>query len=180
MRQIERDFFARDTLTVAQELLGSVLCRKTSDKIYKGIIVETEAYTQGDPACHAYRGITKRSKTLFEKPGTLYVYLIYGMHHCVNVVTEKEGFGSAVLIRALEPLENINNSNGPAKLCKNMEITTTLNGCDIISAKSEVWFEYGNKLPAKDIIQTTRIGISQAKDYNWRFYIKNNKWVSCP
>lgn len=178
MDKIERDFFARNTLIVAKELLGNVLCVKTGDKICRGIIVETEAYTQDDPACHAYRGFSERSKSLFSKPGTLYVYLIYGIHYCANIATEKENFGSGVLMRALEPLENICDTNGPAKLCKAMQITKNLDGCDVTAGKPPVWLEYGKKINPKNIIQTTRIGISKAKDYDWRFYIKDNKWVS--
>lgn len=175
---IEREFYAQDTLIVAKALLGKILCRKVDGCVLKGVIVETEAYTQEDPASHSYRGATKRAKTLFSKPGTSYVYFIYGMHHCVNVVTDREGYGSAVLIRALEPLENIDNTNGPSKLCKAMKITRELNENDFTSLNSPLWLEHGNKINDADIMQTTRIGIKKAIDYPWRFYIKANKWVS--
>ncbi len=178
MEKLQRDFFAQDTLVVAKELLGKVLCRKYNDRTYKGIIVETEAYKQEEPACHAHCGVTKRSKTLFEKPGTFYVYFIYGMYHCANVVTEKEGYGSAVLIRALEPVENIERANGPSILCKEMSIDCTLNEIDITAKNSVVWIEDGEKINAKDIVTTTRIGIKKAADLPWRFYVKDNKWIS--
>jgi len=178
MVRINEDFLARDTLVVAKELLGNIFCRKIDDKIYKGIIVETEAYKQEDPACHAYRGITKRSASLFKKPGTVYVYLIYGMYHCVNFVTQKEGYGSGVLIRAIEPLNFTGQTNGPGKLTKALDITKKLDGCDILSADASLWIEYGNSPNSKSIAQTARVGITQGVDLPWRFYLKENKWVS--
>lgn len=173
--RLSRDFFLQDTLIVAKNLLGAVLCRNIDGKIQKGIIVETEAYTQEDPSCHAFRR-TKRSETMFKKGGLSYVYFTYGMHHCMNVVTEPEERGCAVLIRALEPVcENLENTNGPAKLCKQMQITRELNEIDLI--KSDIlWIEKGSTPP--EIITTTRIGITQATDFPWRFYIKDNFWVS--
>lgn len=173
--RLAQEFFLQDTLVVAQNLLGAVLCRSIDGEIKKGIIVETEAYTQEDPSCHAFRR-TKRSETMFKTGGISYVYFTYGMHHCMNVVTEPEERGCAVLIRALEPIcENLENTNGPAKLCKQMQITRELNEVDLI--KSDIlWIEKGS-VPS-EIITTTRIGITQAKDYPWRFYIKNNRWVS--
>lgn len=178
MKKLDGKFFEKDTLDVARKLLGKVLSVKTGDKIQRGIIVETEAYKQEDPACHAYCGVTKRSKTLFQKPGTIYVYLIYGMHYCVNVVTEKEGYGAAVLIRALEPLGDVDNTNGPAKLCKSMNITKEFNGMYIFDENSPIWFEHQADIPDEKVVQTTRIGIKKAADYKWRFYVKDNKWVS--
>lgn len=178
MSIIKRDFYARDTLIVAKDLLGQVLCRKVNNKICKGIIVEVEAYTQDDPACHAYKGLTGRCASLFAEPGTAYVYLIYGIHNCVNISTYKKGYGSGVLIRALEPLQNIENTNGPSKICKAMCITRELDGKDVKKMNSGLWLEYGEKIPKNKIVQTTRIGITKAADYKWRFYIKDNKFVS--
>lgn len=181
MEIIKSDFFSRNTVDVAKSLLGQVLCRQINNQMLRGLIVETEAYTQEDPSCHAYRGITNRSKILFDNPGTIYVYFTYGMHHCVNVVTEEKGRGCAVLIRAIEPIEPFNieqQTNGPAKLCKAFNITRELNGLDGTKEKSGIWFEYGEELSPKNIIQTTRIGIKAAADYPWRFYIKDNKFVS--
>lgn len=172
--RLSRDFFLQDTLIVAKSLLGCVLCRNIDGKIKKGIIVETEAYTQEDPSCHAFRR-TKRSETMFKIGGLSYVYFTYGMHHCMNVVTEPEERGCAVLIRAVEPVENLENTNGPAKLCKQMQITRELNEIDLL--KSDIlWIEKG--AAPSEIVTATRIGITQAKDYLWRFYIKNNPWVS--
>lgn len=174
---IDRNFYNRDTLVVAKELLGCKLCRRIGDKVVEGIIVETEAYTQDDPACHAYRGKTPRSITLFKKPGLAYVYLIYGMYHCVNVTTEPEETAGAVLIRALEPV-NTENTNGPGKLCRALEITKDLNEVDITDDNSGLWIEYFKKYDDSEIFTTTRIGIKLAADYPWRFYVKDNKYVS--
>ncbi|MEI8377365.1 MAG: DNA-3-methyladenine glycosylase [bacterium] len=172
--RLTQEFFERDTLCVAKDLLGAVLCRKVDGIVKKGIIVETEAYTQEDPSCHAYRR-TKRSETMFKEAGLSYVYFTYGMHHCMNIVTEPKERGCAVLIRALEPVCNLDNTNGPARLCKQMQITRELNEIDL--ATSDVlWIEKGTA--PLEIITTTRIGITQAVNYPWRFYIKDNKWVS--
>jgi len=174
---LKKEFYLRNTLDVAKELLGCTLCRRLEDgRILKGKIVETEAYTQDEKACHAFRGITKRSKTLFCEGGISYVYFIYGMYHCFNAVTEREGRGSAVLIRALEPLEGLEGTNGPSKLCRAMEITKELNEIDLTNPNSQIWIEEGQK--PKEVIQTTRIGIKEATELPWRFYIKDNKWVS--
>lgn len=181
MKRIGRNFFSKNTLTVAKSLLGNILCRQIDDKIYKGIIVETEGYIQEDPACHAYKGLTKRSKSLFMKPGTVYVYLIYGVHFCVNMVTDAENYGSGVLIRAIEPFcgfEDGSDTSGPAKLCKHLCITKDFDGTDVTGKNSPLWLEYGSKIDDINIIQTTRIGIKKAADYPWRFYIKGNKYVS--
>lgn len=177
MKILKKGFYKQDTLKVAKELLGCVLCRQIGGILYKGKIVETEGYTQEDPACHAYRGVTKRSSTMFEEGGIAYIYFTYGMYHCMNVVTEKQGRGCAVLIRAVEPLSgNFSNTNGPAKLCRELSITRTLNGIDI-TKKGELWIEERFENPKK-IITTTRVGIKDAVDYPWRFYISDNKWVS--
>lgn len=178
MNILKRKFFARNTVVVAKELLGKILCRRYGNVICKGKIVEVEAYTQDDPACHAYKGMTERNKQLFSKPGTAYVYFTYGMHYCLNIVTEKEGYGSGVLIRALEPVENIDRTNGPALITRAMNITKEQNGCDITTGKSEIWIEDAENICDKDIIQTVRIGIKSAADYPRRFYIGNNIWVS--
>ncbi len=175
MSRLKRSFFKKNTLTVARNLLGCVLCRKIGNTVFRGIIVETEAYTQDEPSCHAFKGLTPRCEVMFREGGHLYVYFTYGMHHCMNVVTEKEGRGCAVLIRALEPL-GFEGTNGPARLCKALNITKELNGIDLTSEDSPVWIERGKK-PA-EIVETTRIGIKLAADYPWRFYIKDNAWVS--
>lgn len=174
---LSKSFYLKDTVEVAQKLLGCVLFRELEGKIYKSIIVETEAYTQEDAACHAYRGITPRCEVMYGEGGAAYVYFTYGMHYCVNVVTEKKGRGCAVLIRAVEPLNYEAKTNGPARLCKALNITKELNGADLTSKASPVWIEKGEKTDF-EIVTTPRIGIKQNVDYPWRFYIKDNKWVS--
>lgn len=173
--RLTQEFFERDTLVVAKDLLGAVLCRQIDGVVKKGIIVETEAYTQEDPSCHAFRR-TKRSETMFKDAGLSYVYFTYGIHHCMNIVTEPKERGCAVLIRALEPIMgDLENTNGPAKLCKQMQITKELNEIDLINS-DVLWIEKG--IAPSEVVTTTRIGITQATDYPWRFYIKDNKWVS--
>ncbi len=175
---MDKSFFTRNTVTVAKDLLGKNLCRMYDGQLYKGMIVETEAYRQDEPACHAYCGLTPRNQVMFKTGGISYVYFIYGMHFCVNVVTELNGCGCAVLIRALEPVLNIDNTNGPAKLCNAMHITRGENGLDLTNEKSGLWIKENKIIEPENIVTTTRIGISQAVDYPWRFYIKDNPWVS--
>ncbi len=179
---IEQTFYSQNTVIIAKNILGMILCRKLEDgNIYKGRIVEAEAYTQEEESCHAYKGITKRSATMFKAPGTAYVYMTYGMYHCLNIITEREGFGSGVLIRALEPIQPKDILlNGPGKLCREFKITKELNEINVCTKKSGLWLEYGEAPQEKDIIQTVRIGIKLAMDLPWRFYIKNNKSVSKP
>lgn len=177
MSALNRDFYNRNTIEVAKDLLGHKLCRKINGQVLSGIIVETEAYTQNDPACHAFKGKTPRAITLFKQPGLSYVYFIYGMYHCFNVITEPEETAGAVLIRALEPVGNIINTNGPGKLCRELKITKELNEIDL-TCDSHLWIEEGIKVAKNKIHTTTRIGIKQAADYPWRFYIKDNKFVS--
>lgn len=177
MSVLNQDFYNRDTLIVAKDLLGCKLCRRVNGKVIKGVIVETEAYTQDDPACHAFRGKTPRAVTLFKQPGIAYVYFIYGMYHCFNVITEPEETAGAVLIRALEPI-NVENTNGPGKLCRALDITKELNELDLTDKKSGLWLESYKKYNESEIVTTTRIGIKQAADYPWRFYVKDNVFVS--
>jgi len=178
MRIINRDFYNRNTIEVAKDLLGCKLSRKLGNRVLSGIIVEVEAYTQEDPACHAFRGKTPRSATLFKQPGIAYVYFIYGMYHCVNVVTEEYDRAGAVLIRALEPVAPVENTNGPGKLCRALQITKELNEADVTSKDSDLYIEEGITVPENRIVTAVRIGIKQACEYPWRFYIKDNKFVS--
>lgn len=178
MNRLNSEFYNRDTLEVARALLGCKIFHKTSEGILSGIIVETEAYKQNDPACHAYKGKTKRAATLFKQPGLSYVYLIYGMYYCINFVTEPEETAGAVLIRAIEPIEPLKNTNGPGKLCREMKITKEHNEIDTTLPNSILWVEQEQKIPSKVIVATSRIGIKQATQYPWRFYIKNNPNVS--
>lgn len=175
---LDKSFFERDTLKVAKELLGCTLIKKCGDKILKGMIIETEAYTQSDPACHAFKGKTKRALTLFKEPGLSYVYMIYGMYYCINVVTEPFDTAGAVLIRALEPLCEVENTNGPGKLCKAFSIDTSHNEIDLCNESSQIFIVKGEKISSKNIVTTTRIGIKNAADYPWRFYVKDSPYVS--
>jgi DNA-3-methyladenine glycosylase len=178
MSILKRDFYSRNTLTVAKDLLGCKISRKLDGKVYSGIIVETEAYTQDDPACHAFRGRTPRSATLFGKPGLAYVYFIYGMYYCLNFVTEPENTAGAVLIRALEPIPPLANTNGPGKLCRALGIDRELNEADVTDKKSGLWVERCLEIPPEKVVTTGRIGIKVATDCPWRFYIADNPFVS--
>lgn len=156
--------------------------------------METEAYTADDPACHAYNRKTGRAEMLYAHPGTAYVYLIYGMYNCLNVVTEPHGVAGAVLFRALEPLfettvesqvENptaqapILRTNGPGRLTKALEIDrATYNGLPLTRMESGLYLTAGDELLDGQVIQTTRIGISKAVEYPWRFYVQGSPWVS--
>lgn len=178
---------AGDTLALAPALLGSVLVRVTPDGILAGRIVETEAYlAEGDPACHAHRGETLRNRAMFGPPGRAYVYRIYGIHWCVNVVTEPAGRGSAVLLRALEPIAGIDRmaanrggsrdlTNGPGRLCQALSIDGTLDHVDL-THPGELYLLRG--APPESVVAATRIGITQAADRAWRFYERGNPWVS--
>lgn len=151
------------------------LCRRLHDgTILTGRIVEAEAYTQDDPACHAFKGITPRSKIMYGPPGFAYVYFIYGMYHCLNVVTEADGTAGAVLIRALE----FDGANGPGKLCRQWQIDKSFNGVDLLDQNSHLWLSGGSLKIDETMEVTPRIGISVATDKLWRFSIRGNKFVS--
>jgi DNA-3-methyladenine glycosylase len=198
LTKLNRAFYQRDTLTIARELLGMRLVRRSKDGTTSGIIVETEAYIGfNDKASHASRGMTKRNEIMFRPGGYAYVYFIYGMHYCCNIVTEKAGFPAAVLLRALEPLEGIdimaarrgtkeltdkaivNLTNGPSKLCRAMGIDKALNGADLCG--NELYLARPENPPAFDIVAAPRVNIpysGEAIHYPWRFFIKGNKFVS--
>ncbi len=143
------------------------------------MIVETEAYSQEEEACHGYNKKTSSNEVLFGKPGRFYIYRSYGIHYCLNIVTDKDNFASGVLIRAV----NISNENervaaGPGLLTKAFEIDNKLNSLNILDNKY-LWVKKGNiKLEKKDLIQTTRIGISKAKNIEWRWYLKRSRSIS--
>ncbi len=186
-----REFYEEDTLTLARLLLGKVLVHYSPEGLTAGMIVETEAYRQGDPACHASRGITKRNAMMFGPAGNAYVYLIYGIYCCFNVVGGKEGVGEAVLIRALEPLVGLDLlrkrrakarkvtdlMSGPGKLCAAMAISRDHNGLSLL--EKPLFIADGNAVAKNAVVCAPRIGISQALDKEWRFYIKENANVSC-
>ncbi|KKP71443.1 MAG: hypothetical protein UR69_C0001G0267 [Candidatus Moranbacteria bacterium GW2011_GWE2_35_2-] len=175
---------------VARELLGCFLVRNIDDKILKSKIVETEAYEGPDDlASHASRGRTPRNEVMFGEPGICYVYFTYGMHHMLNIVTGKKDYPAAVLIRAVEPFFAIENktsarqrkTNGPAKLTKFLQIDRSFNKAPVYVKKYGLWIENGEKIKKSEIICAKRIGIDYAgkyKDKSWRFYIKDNNFVS--
>jgi DNA-3-methyladenine glycosylase len=164
----QEEFYARSTLKVAKDLLGCHLHRRLpSGIILSAEIIEVEAYTADDPACHAFKGKTKRTEVIFGPPGRAYVYFIYGMYYCLNVVTEPEGIPGAVLIRGLKGT----GLNGPGKICKHWQIDRELNGVELLSGDSALWIT-NHPAGLKPKIQTSpRIGISRAQDKLWRFYI---------
>ena len=153
-------------------------------------IVETEAYTADDPACHAYNRKTGRAEMLYAHPGTAYVYLIYGMYNCLNVVTEPHGVAGAVLFRAVEPLfePDLNSqyaqperlrTHGPGRLAKALDIDRAMfNGLPLTRTESGLYLADGEVVSDEAVVQTTRIGITKAVDYPWRFYLRGNPWVS--
>ncbi len=174
--KLSREFFEQKTVKVAKELPGKTLCVRNGGKILRGIIIETEAYRgEDDLACHASKGRTKRTETLYKKAGTIYAYLIYGMHYCLNIVTEKENYPSAILIRGVEVKENEERKiiSGPGRVCRHFGIDKTFNGLDVFG--KNIWIEdNGFKISPREIIKSKRIGVDYAKhckDYLWRFNI---------
>lgn len=200
MKKLSREFYSRDTETVAKELLGKILIHEVDGKRLSGKIVETEAYLGiKDKAAHSYGGRrTPRVEVMYGKAGFSYVFIIYGMYYCFNVVTQKEDIPEAVLIRALEPIENLdiiannrfkkdyndltktqikNLTNGPGKLCDALKINKTLNNEDLCD--NRLYIEDNDE--EFNIITDKRIGIDyaeEARDYLLRFYIEDNKYVS--
>jgi len=185
-------FYARDTLTVARELLGARLCRRTADGVWLwGRIVETEAYVgETDPACHGAAGLTQRTRILYGAPGRSYVYFSYGMHYLFNTVTERRGFPAAVLVRALDPeggLERMERNrrgrggflltSGPARLTEALEIGAAEN--DVPLQGGDLQIRDGAPFPVR-IACGPRIGIRKAVDRPWRFWLAGNPYVSRP
>jgi DNA-3-methyladenine glycosylase len=174
-RILPRTFFNRPTLNVARALVGKYLLRETDTGTVAGKIIEVEAYVgPQDLACHASKGRTKRTDVLFGPPGQAYVYLIYGMYHCLNVVTEADGFPAAVLIRALEVEGQL--IDGPGRLCRALAIDRTLNRLDMTVGK-EVWFEdRGERLSPRRVGAHPRIGVDYAgawAEKPWRFRMQS-------
>jgi len=181
MLKLPRSFYDRDTITVARELLGKQLVRIAGGVTRIGRIVEVEAYLGShDLAAHSSRGLTPRTRVMFGPPGHAYVYLIYGMHHCMNIVTEREGHGAAILLRALEPIQNLEGrTQGPGLLCRAMEITKLLNDHDLLSESFHVADPTGEQSPI--IVKRPRIGVDYAGKWakrHLRFYIQGNAFVS--
>ena len=175
-----KKFFYRHSKLVAPDLIGCYLIKNndTNDRV-KGLIVETEAYSQEEEACHGYRTISKSNKSLFGKPGTFYIYKSYGIHHCLNIVTDKENFASGVLIRAVFiSKSNERLASGPGLVTRAFGVDLSFNSLEVLNNKS-LWIAQRDKtVNKKDLIQTTRIGISKAKNIKWRWYLKNSRSVS--
>jgi DNA-3-methyladenine glycosylase len=183
---LARRFYARDVLAVAQELLNKVLVAGSC----AGRIIEVEAYRQDDPASHSFRGRTARNAVMFGPPGHLYVYFTYGMHWCANVVTGPAGEGSAVLIRAVEPIRGLEImrerrpgradrelAGGPAKLCAAFGLTRADDGRDLVADPVVGVFDDGTAPPGEPDV-TTRIGITKAATLPWRFAVPSHPGVS--
>ncbi|MBA3532139.1 MAG: DNA-3-methyladenine glycosylase [Ardenticatenales bacterium] len=193
--RLNHAFFAREAPIVARDLLGRVLVRQLeSGEQLRGRIVETEAYHGlSDTASHARAGDKGRAALMYGEASCAYIYLIYGMYHMLNVVTDEPELPAAVLIRAVEPLEGIDTmlvlrpvkrsalTNGPGKLCQAMAIDRSLNGEDVIQSEA-LWFEPGVPLPHEEVGRSPRIGIDYAepehRELLWRFFQIGNKWVS--
>lgn len=181
MKKLPREFYDRDTIVVAKDLLGKHLVHVSRGVERIGKIVEVEAYLgPHDLAAHSAKGLTERTKVMFGPPGHAYVYLIYGMYFCMNVVTQAEGHASAVLLRALEPIKNIESrTQGPGLLCNAMHINKSLHGHDLLS--DDFYITNPPNAEKITIVKRPRIGVDYAK--HWakrllRFYIKNNPYVS--
>jgi len=179
--KLPREFYARDTVVVARDLLGKLLVRVVDGVERAGKIVEVEAYLgPHDLAAHSSRGRTKRTSVMFGPPGHAYVYIIYGMYHCMNVVTQPEGHASAVLLRALEPVKNVEGrTQGPGLLCRAMDIDRSLNGHDLLS--DDFYIAAPPVAEPFGIVERPRIGVSYAGEWAeklLRFYIQGNPFVS--
>jgi DNA-3-methyladenine glycosylase len=179
--KLPRQFYARDTAIVARDLLGKYLVRTIDGLVRIGRIVEAEAYLgPHDLAAHSSKGRTKRTEVMFGPPGHAYVYLIYGVHHCTNVVTGSEGSGSAVLLRALEPVQNVDGrTSGPGLLSKAMGIDRSMTGHDLLS--DDFYLAHPPVSESFEVITTTRVGVGYAgewADRPLRFYIAGSPFVS--
>jgi len=188
-RKLNREFYLRPTLDVARDLIGKYLVFKTGGKVLSARLVEVEAYIgENDPACHAAVGRTDRNGVMYGPGGYSYVYFIYGMYHCLNVVTENEGFPAAVLIRGAEPVEGVeimlsqfdnkkNNglTSGPGKLCKAFGLSREHNGLDLVG---DILFIEDRGFRPAQIENSSRIGIKKAVEKKWRFYEAGSNYVS--
>lgn len=196
--KLSKDFYTRDVLIVAKDLLGKIFVfnDKRINKKLSAKIVEVEAYDgEVDEAAHTFIGKTDRNKIMFEEGGYLYVYFTYGVHFCANVVTGKKDHGTAVLLRAMEPIEGldyffqnrfkkhkinekgkINLLNGPGKICQAFNINKDQYGIDL--TKNEIYLLESQKIDVSEIVVTQRIGIKKSKELPWRFYIRENPYIS--
>ncbi len=188
-RRLSQEFFTRDTLAVAREMLGKRLVRVSGGQRIAGLITETEAYRgEEDLACHARAGRTLRTAVMYGPAGFAYVYFTYGKHWLLNVVTEPAGYPAAVLIRGIDPVEGVDQiaarragrprsewTNGPGKLCQALNITGTQNGLDMIAPAAELFIETGDSIPDRQIITGPRVGINSVpepwRSIPWRFRV---------
>jgi len=185
-------FYLRDSITVSRELLGKIIVRKSGNNILTAKIVETEAYVgEYDPASHAYMKFTERNRVMYDRGGKVYVYFIYGNYYCFNIVSERRGIGNATLIRAVEPLEGIvkmkkfrgeikniyDLTNGPAKLCMALNIDKSLYGKDV-TEENDIFISSPLKKESFEIVNSKRIGLNKGIDYPYRFFIKDNPYVT--
>lgn len=196
-KKLPRTFYERDDVVqISRDIIGKVLCTKVDGVFTSGMIVESEAYHgRIDQACHAYPNVkTPRTSIMYGPPGFAYVYLCYGIHHLFNIVTNKEGFADAILIRAIQPIDGIETmmerrgksklhpsvGNGPGILSQALGITTQLYGSDLLG--NTIWIEERDTdIRESDIAASSRIGVAYAgEDANlpWRFTLKNSKWLS--
>jgi DNA-3-methyladenine glycosylase len=189
--RLSRRFFARPSTVVAPALLGRVLVRGLPTGEHLRVrIVETEAYDETDPASHSFRGPTARNAVMFGEAGHLYVYFVYGMHHCMNVVTGPSGRGSAVLIRAAEPLDGLERMReyrgatatrdlcrGPARLTRALAVDRSMDGVDLITSDA-LWIEEGRPVDRGMIESGVRVGIRLGLEHRWRFIERGSSWVS--
>ena len=190
-RRLGRRFFARPAREVAPALLGKVLVRSGgTGRRLAARIVETEAYEEDDPASHSFGGRTTRNAVMFGPPGRLYVYFTYGMHFCMNVVTGRDGEGSAVLLRAAEPLEGTDPMarrrgtidplllcSGPARLCQALGVDRGANGADLVEG-DEFWIERGRRIERAHVVAGPRVGIRAGTDRRWRFVVVGDRFAS--
>ncbi len=188
-QKLPREFYQRPTLTVARELIGKVLVYRDRRKVLSARLVEVEAYIGGDdPACHAAVGPTERNRVMFGPGGFSYIYFIYGMYHCLNIVTESDGFPAAVLIRGAEPIEGLDVmrgryagdernllTNGPGKLCKAFGLTRAQNGLDLTKGRLYL-VDHG--MEVKRIEKSVRIGIKKGTEKKWRYFDPTSPYVS--
>lgn len=186
-------FYNRSAVIVARDLLGMVIVRNLDGVRVGGIIIETEAYQgEEDQACHARAGLTPRTSIMYGPPGRAYIYFTYGMHWMLNCVTEPEGFPAAVLLRAIQPVEGLEQiasrrsgqppklwCNGPAKLCQALGVDQKLNGTDLSNSEGELWIEAGQPAPNNQVTTGPRVGIFSVPEpwfsKPWRFCLKNIK-----
>ncbi len=186
-----KDFFRRNVVEVSKDLLGCFLVREKNQNMVVGKIVETEAYCgEDDPACHAFGGKTDRNKIMYGEPGHAYVYLIYGVHELLNFVTGKKGIPEAVLVRAIEPIDGVEQmkknrevddlkelTNGPGKLTEALSVSLKHNGLKITDKNNELYLKKGEEISSEEISRSKRIGVDD--DSLLRFFITKNDFVSC-